>query len=91
MKTLALGKELAQGGSFAGGPGLLSLTLMPSISSVGARACWMCSRLPGDRLGFGGLATVRTSAWQTGDGDVVTGHGGSRSRPEVDPSTVVLC
>jgi hypothetical protein len=39
-------KELAQGASFAGGPGVLSLALMPSISSVGARACWMCSPTP---------------------------------------------
>ena len=45
----------------------------------------------GDRLGFGELATVRTSAWRTDDGDVVSGHSGSRSRQEVDSSTVVLC
>jgi hypothetical protein len=45
----------------------------------------------GDRLGFGELATVRTSAWRTDDGDVVSGHSGSRSKQEVDSSTVVLC
>ena len=45
----------------------------------------------GDRLGFGELATVRTSAWRTDGGGVVSGHGGSRSRPEVDSSTVILC
>jgi hypothetical protein len=45
-----------------------------------------------DRLGLGELATVRASAWRTDDdGDVVSRHGGSGSRPEVDSSTVVEC
>jgi hypothetical protein len=44
-----------------------------------------------DRLGIGELATLRTSAWRTDDGDVVSGRGGSRLRPEVDGSTIVPC
>ena len=83
--------ELAQGGSFAGTWPLIAYLEALDIECRRQGLLDVQPDSPGDRLGFGELATVRTSAWRTDDGDVVSGHGGSRSRPEVDSSTVVLC